>query len=714
VDEVRTIPALPASTSPRALVIVPWICLSIAALVVAAVPPLGVGYLASGLFAFPVETGDVLLQLRTTSHELLLVLPLIAALGIALAWRLRSLIEVEESKAERMQVGAILGVAGAIWLVLLWTGLQRHWHFQSNAYDMGIFTQVFNNLAYRSELSSSIRGLDNMLADHALCTWWAFAPLMRIWPGAETLIILQWICLAAASWPLWLLARSRLSATGAALVLLTWAAYPPLHWFGLFDVHEHALTPVLALSLIWCWERRNWKWAWAFALLWLGVKEEVGILLFALALHWIVTDAVGRRHAIGMAAMAIGWFVVYTMVIQPSYRTDDTYYYVHRYAYLGDSMSAILTSLVTKPDLWVPRFLALRPWFFVGLLLFPLALLPIKGWKWLLVLLPTFFYSVLAEEPLQTSIYAQYTAPYFPFLFMALIDGLAAPGWSWASATRGALLAACLGLASNLVLSPLAWGRPDMRIAWERERPMDDWQGRELLADVRAMDPSIPVVASSHLVPHLATHPDLRVLTPTNLWKTAQEPHTAVRALADTSRAKSTEEREALWSMRDGWDKEPLGTPIRTKLAIWANYFSGLHSRVPTGLPTALHFGHLSLMEEWETSPRRCFYLRGIPPEILQSPHYFLAAFDGVPSRQSLRIVRPLLDYDVRPEELPGIRFLHPRGSESPDGLSLVVVLIPSKWGLSPEEWVLDQLPALQEEISAKVEVLDYPPYQFK
>lgn len=692
-----------SATAPsRSLAIVPWGLLMLGCVLMALLPPIGVGYLASGPFAFPIETGDVLLQLRTTSHELLLVLPLIAALGITLAWRLcAGLVEAREEPGkvtERAQVGAILGVAGAIWLVLLWTGLQRHWHFQSNAYDMGIFTQVFNNLAYRGELSSSIRGLDNMLADHALITWWAFAPLMRIWPGAETLIILQWVCLAAASWPLWLLARSRLSATGASLVLLGWAAYPPLHWFGLFDVHEHALTPVLALSLIWCWEHRNWKWAWAFALLWLGVKEEVGILLFALSLYWIVTDAVGRKHAIGIGAMAIGWFVVYTMVIQPSYRTDDTYYYVHRYAYLGDSMSEILTSLITKPGLWMPRFLALRPWFFVGLLLFPLALLPIRGWKWLLVLLPTFFYSVLAEEPLQTSIYAQYTAPYFPFLFMALMDGLAAPGWSWASTSRGALMAACLGLASNLVLSPLPWGRPDMRIGWERE-PMQD---RERI--LRESDPRIggrglgpAQIVSSHLAPHAAKELFLYLPDKQLIGQAHASPNSSVVTM-DAARVKSVKEREALWALGEDWRKTATTGTLRKYYPIpipaWAN------ESARSADPEFASLGaDLRLIDRRDWAPAPGHYLAGLPLYILPGPHYMIAVFDGPVSRKTLVQARPILEIKLGADSaLPGW-FVCQELRDPQVQLQAVAILIPSDWQLSPEEWLLDNLPAMKTDL---------------
>lgn len=627
--------------------------LAFACWIIALMPPTGSGILASPPFALPLDSGAVLLQLRTTAPELLLALAIVSLLGTLIGLSVRF---PDTPRERHFFAGGVLALAATCFGVLLLIGMQRHLTLHSNAYDLGIFTQTFANLAAGRGLQSSIRGLDHMLADHALFTWWAFAPLFRLWPDARLLILLQGLLLLLACWPLWLLARSRLSGAGASLVVLAYAASPILHWFGLFDVHEHALTPPLAFALLWCWEQRRWGWVWVWGLLWLGVKEEVGIVLCALGLLLAWRDPEGSRHGLGLAVVAFSWLLLYTLVIQPTFRADQTYYYIHRYAWLGDSMGEILRTLLTRPDRWLPRFLELRPWFFVGLLLLPLALLPLRGWRWLLVMVPTFFYSVLSNEPLQTSIYAQYTAPYVPFLFMALLEGLATPGPGPFTADRGAALAASLTLATSLVLSPLPWGRPDMRVAWLRDPvvPPDRLTELQRLAQ---SDSAMPALLSSHLVPHVATLPNVQVATMAAVQNMAPSPGSTPWILFDPVRMKSAEEREAMvWFNSDSMPDTADNAPAARRLE-----------------PGEVQI-HL-LPRGWAlTEPRIAD---------AASPHRMLVGWRGPLTRRHLTQVIPLMEIGGMPgwveAEFSGV---------PPD--TLAVVTVPGSWRLSPEEWLLD------------------------
>ena len=77
-------------------------------------------------------------------------------------------------------------------------GLLRHWHFDSNAYDLGIYDQWVWHASRVEIPASSLLGIPNMLADHFSPVLFLLAPLYWVWPRPETLIVVQ-ACLLSAT-----------------------------------------------------------------------------------------------------------------------------------------------------------------------------------------------------------------------------------------------------------------------------------------------------------------------------------------------------------------------------------------------------------------------------------------------------------------------------------------------------------------------------------
>ncbi|HYE79554.1 MAG TPA: DUF2079 domain-containing protein, partial [bacterium] len=238
----------------------------------------------AAVFSWPLfPQGQVLFQLRTSEADLLAGLAAAGLLAAGTWVLLKNLPHPDDARTPAL----LLLTAGIVAALALALALRRHATFNSNAYDLGIFTQLFFNLTHGNGLATSIRGEANLLADHAAPTWWLFAPVALLpFPDAGTLIVLQWLIVVSAAWPLWLLARRWLrTAKAAAGVVLAFALYPPLHWFLLFDVHEVCLAIPLTLWLVWAWVSRAPALRfWSLALFLIGVKEELGIVAGTLGL----------------------------------------------------------------------------------------------------------------------------------------------------------------------------------------------------------------------------------------------------------------------------------------------------------------------------------------------------------------------------------------------------------------------------------------------
>src|SRR5262245_31429746 len=109
-------------------------------------------------------------------------------------------------------MAALFGSAYALY------GLFRHWHFGSNAFDLGIFDQAVWHLSRLEAPASTIRGISNVFGDHFHPAIALLAPLYWIAPAPETLIVAQAALLAASVIPVFLYVRDRL-ASGPAYLL---------------------------------------------------------------------------------------------------------------------------------------------------------------------------------------------------------------------------------------------------------------------------------------------------------------------------------------------------------------------------------------------------------------------------------------------------------------------------------------------------------------
>ncbi|MEO7993321.1 MAG: DUF2079 domain-containing protein [bacterium] len=683
-------------------------------LITIAVSMLGCALVSSRL---PYAGGQVLFQLRIMSNDLLARLPLVTFGGIVIGLVAVASQREEPDPKRRCTVPAVVGLLASLLLAdLLRIGLLRHATFHSNAYDLGIFTQLFWNLTHHGWLASSIREESWILRDHAAPTWWLLAPLWSLVPRPETLIVLQWLILASGAIPLYLLTRRRTESSELPwLMVAAYCAYPPLHWLGLFDVHEVCLAVPLILWVVWAWEEERWTGFWILAVLLIGVKEELGIVtgMLGLVLSW---KSAHYKKGLGLMALGFGWFLIYAAVIQPAIRADGLYYYVHRYAYLGDSMGAILVSLVTKPGLWLPHFTELRPWFFVAMLILPLAGLPLLSPRWLLVLLPTFLYSVLSVEPLQTSIYAQYTAPYIPILFLATLDGVRPDHPFWARflpqlAEQRKLLALVpiTAFVTGLYLSPLAHGHGRME-RWLWTAPQDAKVAEWIASGAIPTDASVS--ASSKYLPHLATR--------TNAWRFPSHAEDADYVLVDM--------QEEINSTI--WEQPPLRSGFKSRQALSALLIAkgvGSGPRGPADRDWIEQAANPNFEEGFiygrEPKLETIFEDQAYETTMISYTTPLLSGFSpSVAAFTSIKRTGDVLaPYELTPYDLVGVQagglgltnvsdmrqgpltlpyvpdfapWTHQHGFPGlPTNEALMrVIPIPDTWGLSDEEYVLDQV----------------------
>jgi uncharacterized membrane protein len=326
----------------------------------------------------------------------------------------------------------LLGVAASV----------RHLSGHSHFYDLGVMDNIVwqtlhGRLFFYPQYEMSYFG------DHFAPILFLFVPLYALW--AHPVVLIGGQALALASGGLFVhriallhlapdRAGSSLEASQArratwALTVL-YALHPSLLYVAMFDFHPVALMIPLSLAAYYCYITRTTLWLVVSLALLAACQEEAAITVAAFGLYILAFGRTTSERWIGAATSTAAalYFILVMKVIIPAFQPHAAtagWTYVSRYAHLGGSMSEILRTLALHPlDAFLASFepykLATLAW-----LLLPLGLLPLLGWRALLVALPSLGYTYLSARPNQFVIQHQYFSPALGWLVIAAVQGLA-------------------------------------------------------------------------------------------------------------------------------------------------------------------------------------------------------------------------------------------------------------------------------------------------
>ncbi|MEV6956705.1 DUF2079 domain-containing protein [Streptomyces sp. NPDC051183] len=388
-------------------------------------------------------------------------------------------------------------LAAGLLLCYLALSLRIHHRLLSHSYDLGIFDQVVRSYAVGRLPVSELKAPDfPILGDHFSPVLAVLAPLYRLWPSAQTLLVAQAVLVAASVVPLAGWAHRSLGRVPAVVIGLCYG----LSW-GIasgvgFDFHEVAFAlPLLACSLAALGSGRLRAAAyWAVPLV--LVKEDLGltVAVIGLVIAWRAGPG-ARRLGIVTAVVGVAGTALAMLVVLPAFNPGGEYAYT---SYLGGSegggagfwagagelLHEATVGLVTPETKVSTLVLVLAPTLFLALRS-PIAL----------VALPTLLWRFVSQNSAHWGTGYHYSLVLMPIVFAAFTDALVRRGTTVAGLRR--YLAGAAGIC--LLLLP---GFP----VWQLVQP-DTWRADPRVAVAQELMDRIPdgatVQASDGLVPHL-------------------------------------------------------------------------------------------------------------------------------------------------------------------------------------------------------------------
>jgi len=299
---------------------------------------------------------------------------------------------------------------GAVFFGLLWSlsSLTRHWDYGSHAYDLTIFTGSLWNLAHGFGFYSSIKGGISEFADHLYFTLLLILPLYKLFPKAETLLILQAFGLAAAGVPLYFLCKQYLKHPeqnwiAAAVPLMCWA-YAPNRNAYYFDFHPDCWLLGLELAGIYFFQslstRRRILGA-LFFLLAVLTKETGALDCVGVGAAWVLGAAPESSQKftkkLGLILLVLGVAIFSLELKWVPKILHYEYAYQSPFEDLGHGLGAVILSPFTKPVLFFSRILGSARLKYLFWTLAPLGFLPFLNLGTSLAAIPTYLILFLCQ-----------------------------------------------------------------------------------------------------------------------------------------------------------------------------------------------------------------------------------------------------------------------------------------------------------------------------
>jgi uncharacterized membrane protein len=315
----------------------------------------------------------------------------------------------------RWAVLAPWGLAAILAIVYAVVSLSRLHRFATRSWDLAIFEQVLRGYASLDGPVVDVQGPGaNAFADHFSPALVLLAPVYRVLPSTETLLVAQALLVAASVLVVTRLAVRQLGdPAGLAIGLaygLSWGVQSAID----FDFHEVALAaPLLALAGA-AYVERDWRRTALWAAPLLLVKEDLALTVIAVGVVLVLAGA--RRWGAGLAAGGVLTFVLATVVIIPAVNPDGVY----RFWPGGDRSGGLLAALLHLPVamVWPPAKIET-----LLLVVAAGALLALRS-PWMLVAVPNLVVRFASDNANYWSTDWHYSLTTMVVVFVALVDAI--------------------------------------------------------------------------------------------------------------------------------------------------------------------------------------------------------------------------------------------------------------------------------------------------
>jgi len=223
--------------------------------------------------------------------------------------------------------------------------------FNTHSWDLGLYSQQTWLYSQLSATYNTVRGT-NLLSDHFGITLFLLAPIYKIFPRAETLLILQAILVTLSALPLYLITKKMFkSALAGSIIVFAYLSSSGIREAINFDFHLATIAVFFYAFFLYFWLNKKYVWSIVFVILAMLCKEDVPLYVAFTALGLITQDLKNKRNFMYSTWLFIGSLMSFVaimkiMLMVPATSANFNYF---SFGYLGDNYADVLKNLFTHP-----------------------------------------------------------------------------------------------------------------------------------------------------------------------------------------------------------------------------------------------------------------------------------------------------------------------------------------------------------------------------
>jgi uncharacterized membrane protein len=339
---------------------------------------------------------------------------------------------------ERLFRSLLAVFIAAYTIVFFMVAYEKYQSFRFYDLDLAVINQAFWNAAHGAITYKSPGACTVFSGGHVELIILLLTPIYAIFPSPLTLLFLQSLALALGGWAIYLIGKILVRPSVGFLLAVCYLIYPALNWVNLFEFHTVAFATPLILWMFYFYASRRWRLFCLFVFLSLSCREDVAIPVFAVGVFALIKAVGEYRRQKGMdlkwgllpLVSSFVWIMLCIKFIQPYFLPDALRTTVVSkgglgfYAWLGDSLSEIVKTVVFHPGVVCKGIATLPKLTYLLHLFTPLAFLPIFSPSALLMAAISLVEGMLSGWLAHCSIRFQYSSIVTPLVFIASIYGI--------------------------------------------------------------------------------------------------------------------------------------------------------------------------------------------------------------------------------------------------------------------------------------------------
>ena len=338
----------------------------------------------------------------------------------------------------------ILFLMATIYVVIISVlALSRHYMFDTNTWDLGIYSQSLYStinhgklLYYTAELTGNLSG--SLFGIHFLPFLLLLTPIYAVFQNPAVLLILRPIAISIGLLPLyWIIRDYKINNRPLTFFLaILYLVYPPMTTpLSNFDLE--VFLPALFLFSIHYLKKGKLVHSYVFIVLALMVNEFVPLIVMTMAVYILIAN---RKNIFdGLRSKKLTKHVFYVTILLLTAFTflnlasavitsfnPNALGTKWEWGELGSSPSEIVRSVLTNPSQAIQMLLndGQNKFLYITALFAPLAFLSFLEPLMLIMSVPWLAASLLSINKLYYTIGTQYPAFVSPFLFVAAVGGI--------------------------------------------------------------------------------------------------------------------------------------------------------------------------------------------------------------------------------------------------------------------------------------------------